>query len=296
MRKHPVLFGILLLGLIGVLFVLLVYGVASLTGDRSSFTMRDKIGVVVLKGVLLDSKAPLSQLEKYTRDDGIKAIILRVDSPGGGVSPAQEIYEKVQSVKKKKKVVVSMGSVAASGGYYVSCAADKIVANPGTVTGSIGVIMHFTNVQDLFKKIGLKSSVVKSGRYKDTGSPFREMSPEERALLQGVLDDIHDQFLDTVSTSRGIPKEKLRAIADGRIMTGRQALQMGLVDYLGDIEFAADVAAKLAGIEGKPELIYPKEERFTIWRYMLDEMVSVLKRELMEEGIGFSYLYQTTGD
>jgi protease-4 len=296
MRKHPVLFGLLLLGLLGVLFFLLVYGVASLTGERSTFAMKEKIGVVVLKGVILDSKAPLNTLEKYSRDDGIKAIVLRVESPGGGVSPAQEIYEKIQSVKKKKKIVVSMGSVAASGGYYVACAADKIVANPGTITGSIGVIMHFTNVQDLFKKIGLKSSVVKSGRYKDTGSPFRDMSPEERTLLQGVLDDIHDQFLDTVSAGRGIPKEKLMTIADGRIMTGRQALQLGLVDYLGDIEFAADVAAKLAGIEGKPELVYPREERFNIWRYMLEETVSILKRELMEEGVGFSYLYQTTED
>lgn len=296
MRKHPVLFGLLLLGLLGVLFFLLVYGAAFLMGDRSTFTLKEKIGVVVLKGVILDSKAPLNALERYSRDDGVKAIILRVESPGGGVSPAQEIHDKVQSVKKKKKVVVSMGSVAASGGYYVACAADKIVANPGTVTGSIGVIMHFTNVQDLFKKIGLKSSVVKSGRYKDTGSPFRDMSPEEKALLQGVLDDIHDQFLDTVSAGRGIPKEKLMAIADGRIMTGRQALQLGLVDYLGDIEFAADVAAKLAGIEGKPELIYPKEERFNIWRYMLEEAVSILKRELTEEGVGFSYLYQTTED
>jgi protease-4 len=296
MRKHPVLLGILLLCLMGVLFFLLVYGVASLTGDKSTFSMKDKIGVVVLKGIILDSRVALTHLEKCGRDEGIKAIVLRIESPGGGVTPAQEIYEKIQSVKKKKKVVVSMGSMAASGGYYVACAADKIVANPGTVTGSIGVIMHFTNVQDLFKKIGLKSSVIKSGRYKDTGSPFRDMSPEEKVLLQGVLDDIHDQFLDTVSTSRGIPKEKLKEIADGRIMTGRQALQMGLVDYLGDIEFAADVAARLSGIEGKPELVYPKEERFTIWRYMLEEMVSILKRELAEEGVGFSYLYQTTGD
>ena len=296
MRKHPVLLGVLLLCLMGVLFFLLVYGMASITGERTTFSLKDKIGVVVLKGMILDSKAALNQLEKYVRDEGIKAIVLRIESPGGGVTPAQEIYEKVQSVKQKKKVVVSMGSMAASGGYYVACAADKIVANPGTVTGSIGVIMHFTNVQDLFKKIGLKSAVIKSGRYKDTGSPFRDMSPEEKVLLQGVLDDIHDQFLDTVSTSRGLPKEKLKEIADGRIMTGRQALQLGLVDYLGDIEFAADVAAKLSGIEGKPELVYPKEERFTIWRYMLEEMVSILKRELMEEGVGFSYLYQTTGD
>jgi protease IV len=295
MRKHPVVLGIFLLALTGILFSLFIFIIARFTSDRSasSFSLKAKVGVVVLSGIITDAKPVLENLDKFSKDDTIKAVILRIDSPGGAVAPSQEIYDRVISLKKEKKVVASMGTTAASGGYYVACAADKIVANPGTLTGSIGVIMHFTNVEDLFKKIGIKSEAIKSGKYKDSGSPFREMTKEEKVLLQGVIEDVHDQFVEVVAANRKLPKEKLQDLADGRVFTGRQALKAGLVDYLGGIEYASTIVAELAGIEGKPELIYPKEERFSIFRYLMEETLQVVRKELREEGTGpgLSYLY-----
>ena len=298
-KRHPVLFGLLLLSMIGVAFFFLVYSMSSVKGDKATFIAKDRIGVVPLKGVILDSRPVNDALEKFSKDDSIKAIILRIDTPGGGVGPSQEIFDKVRSVRKKKTVVASMGSMATSGGYYVACAAEKIVANPGSLTGSIGVIMHFTNVEDLFKKVGLRASVIKSGKYKDAGSPFRDMTKEERELLQALIDDVHEQFVDAVSGSRTLDKEKVKEIADGRIFTGRQAVGLKLVDELGDLDHAAEVAATLAQLDGKPELVYPKEERRSVWRYMMEEMVSVLKREMVESvvetGPGLSYIYVSQG-
>jgi protease IV len=299
-KRHPVLFGLVLLSVIGVAFFFLVYGMSSVKGDKATFIAKDRIGVVPVKGVILDSRPVNEVLEKFSKDDSIKAIILPIDTPGGGVGPSQEIFDKVRSVRKKgKTVVASMGSMATSGGYYVACASEKIVANPGSLTGSIGVIMHFTNVEDLFKKVGLRASVIKSGRYKDAGSPFRDMTKEERDLLQALIDDVHEQFVEAVSGSRTLDKEKVKEIADGRIFTGRQALGLKLIDELGDLDRAAEVAATLAQLDGKPELVYPREERRSVWRYMMEEMVSVLKREMVETvvetGPGLSYIYVSQG-
>jgi len=299
-KRHPVLFGLLLLSVIGVAFFFLVFSMSSVKGDKATFIVKDRIGVVPLKGVILDSRPVNDALEKFSKDDSIKAIILRIDTPGGGVGPSQEIFDKVRSVRKKgKTVVASMGSMATSGGYYVACAAEKIVANPGSLTGSIGVIMHFTNVEDLFKKVGLRASVIKSGKYKDAGSPFRDMTKEERELLQALIDDVHEQFVDAVSGSRTLDKEKVKEIADGRIFTGRQAVGLKLIDELGDLDHAAEVAATLAKLDGKPELVYPREEKRSVWRYMMEEMVSVLKREMVETvvetGPGLSYIYVSQG-
>jgi protease-4 len=298
-KRHPVLFGLLLLSLIGVLFFFLVYGLSSVQGEKTAFISKDRIGVVPVKGVIIDSKPVNDVLEKFGKDDGIKAVVLRIDTPGGGVGPSQEIYEKVQWLRTKKTVVASMGSMATSGGYYVACGAEKIVANPGSLTGSIGVIMHFTNVEDLFKKLGLRASVIKSGRYKDAGSPFRDMTKEERDLLQALIDDVHEQFVAVVSASRALDKETVKGFADGRIFTGRQAVGLKLVDELGDLDHAAGLAATMAKLDGKPELVYPKEERRSFWRYMMEEMVSVLKREMVETvvetGPGLSYIYVGQG-
>ncbi|MBE9546550.1 MAG: signal peptide peptidase SppA [Proteobacteria bacterium] len=291
MRKHPVIFGMFLLVAIFVLFFIIVFGIATFTGERSSFSLRDKVAMVMVEGVIKDSSPVVDQLIKHGKDNSIKAVVLRIDSPGGGVVPSQEIYKAVLSLKKKKKVVVSMGSVAASGGYYIACAADKIVANPGTITGSIGVIAHFSNMEELLKKIGLKPSTIKSGRYKDVGSPLREMTPEEERLIQGVVDDIYDQFIESISANRNISKETIAGIADGRIFTGRQALKMGLVDFLGDRGYAINLAAKLSGIKGEPEVVYPAEKEFKLWRYIVSEMVSTVVSELREKGSGISYLY-----
>lgn len=289
MRKHPVIFGLFLLVLLFILFFIFVYGVSTFTGDKSSLSLKNKIGVVTLEGIIKDSSPVVDQLIEYSKNDSIKAVVLRIDSPGGGVVSSQEIYKAVLALKKKKNVVVSMGSVATSGGYYVACAADKIVANPGTITGSIGVIIHFSNVEELLKKVGLKSSIVKSGRYKDIGSPLREMTSDEKRLIQEVVDDIYDQFLEAVSLNRKISKEKAASIAEGKIFTGRQALKMGLVDFLGDKEYAINLAAKLSGIKGKPEVVYPKEKRLKFWEYILQETVSTIVSELRKECSGISY-------
>lgn len=290
MRRHPVIFGLFLLFLIGFFCFVLFFGLSFLRDGTGGIGSGEKIGVVVIKGVITDSKNAVEQVSKYKDDSQIKSIVVRIDSPGGGVAASQEIYESLLSAKKKKKVVASLGSVAASGGYYIACAADKIVSNPGTVTGSIGAIMHFTNVEDTLRKIGLKASAVKSGRYKDIGSPVREMTPDERVLIQGVIDDIYDQFIDAVSVNRKIPKEKLAEFTDGRIFTGRQALKLGLVDVMGDMEAATKLAAGLSGIKGKPEVIYPKEKGFTFWKYLVDETKSAILSELKGDSGGAFYL------
>jgi protease-4 len=224
----------------------------------------EKVALVRIEGVILDSKDVIEQLKDYSKDNSIKAIVIRVDSPGGAVAPAQEIYEEIVKIKAKKKVVVSMGSVAASGGYYISSAAHKIVANAGTLTGSIGVIMEIPNVEGLMEKIGVKTQVIKSGRHKDIASVFRSMTPEEREILQRVLDDVHDQFIKAVSEGRGIRYEEVKKLADGRIFTGRMAKELGLVDELGNLEDAIKLAGKLSGIKGEPQVIY-KKEKFSIF-------------------------------
>ena len=280
MRKHPVLLGIFLLFLVGVAFFLLVYALGSVTEDKQSFSLNSKVGVVKIEGFIGDTHDVVEQMNQFGKDDSIKAVILRIDSPGGGVASSQEIYQAVNELKKKKKVVASMGSVAASGGYMVACATDKIVANPGTLTGSISAVMHFANVEELLKKVGLKASVVKSGKFKDIGSPVREMTPEEKALLQDLVDDISDQFIEMVSKDRNIPKENVRKIADGRVFTGRQAHKLGLVDYLGDMGYAITIAGEMAGIKGKPDIVYPKKKGLKFWDYFFREMFTALEGQI----------------
>ena len=292
MRKHPIIYGLLLILVIGVVFFIVTYFVAFLTGEERVISSKDKVGVVMIKGVLNEAKEINDQFEEYDRDDDIKAIVIRIDSPGGSVVPAQEIYDKILEVKKNKKVVVSMGSVTASGGYYIASAAEKIVANPGTITGSIGVIAQFPQMRELFEKIGLKSTVIKSGKYKDTGSPTREMTSDEKLLIQGVVDDIYDQFVEVISLNRKKPKAEIAAIADGRIFTGRQALSLGLIDYLGNMEYTINLAAQLSGIEGKPEVVYPKKKRKGIISYIFQETMRTVVEELRSEHTGIQYIYK----
>ena len=295
MRKHPVILGLLLLLLVGVIFFLAVYFFGSLTGKRS-LSLGDHVGVVTVEGLLRDSQDIVRQVEEFSRDEGIKAVVVRIDSPGGGVTPSQEIYDALVELKTKKRIVVSMGSVAASGGYLIACAADKIVANPGTITGSISAIMHFANAEELLKKIGLKSSTVKSGKFKDIGSPTRPMTPEEKALIQALVDDTYDQLLDVIARDRKIPKEALRKIADGRVFTGRQARKLGLVDDLGGMDYAVRLAGKISGIKGKPEVAYPSKKKSTLWELILQQTISTLVGELRKEETrfhqGFYYLYE----
>jgi protease-4 len=199
----------------------------------------------------------------------VKALVFRIDSPGGTVVAAQEIYSEIRKLRGKKKTLSSMGNVAASGGYYVASATEEILANPGTITGSIGVISEYANVQDLLKKIGFKSTVLKSGRFKDVGSPLREMTAEEGVYLQGLLENIHHQFIRDVAQGRQKTVEEIEPLSDGRVFTGEQAKEIGLVDRLGNFQDALDRAAELAGIEGKPVILYPEEKRRRILEYLI---------------------------
>lgn len=296
MRKHPVLLGMLLLCCIVAIFFILVYGIASISGDKTIFSLKDKVGVVLVEGPINDSRSIVDLLDNYKNNNSIKAVILRIDSPGGGVAPSQEIYDAIVDLKKKKKVVASMGSVAASGGYLIACAADKIVANPGSITGSISALIQLANFEDLLKKIGLKSSVIKSGKFKDVGSPLRQMTREEIVLLQGLVDDIYDQLLDVIARDRNIKKDELRKIADGRIFTGKQALEVGLVDELGNMGYAVRLAGNLAGIKGEPDVIYPEKKITKFWQIFLKQAISLVADELkgnVNNDHAVKYLYSS---
>jgi len=288
MKRKRIWVGLLAIGVILVLFFSALLLMVRLSGKPGRLPFGDKIAVVEIQGVITQSSRVIEEIHQHLADDGVKAIILRIDSPGGGVGPSQEIHREVVKAKEKKKIVASMGAVAASGGYYVACASDLIVANPGTITGSIGVIMQFSNFEDLLKKIGIKGVVLKSGEHKDIGSPFREMTPEEKKIMQGTLDNVHQQFIQAVAKGRKLDRGKVIPIADGRIMTGEQAQQLGLVDKLGNLQDAIDEATKLAGISGKPQILYPKK-KFSLWELLIKEMASALIEVLNERGLELNY-------
>jgi protease IV len=294
MRKHPVIYGMLLLIALGVVLYIFFYKAGTHSGKAKSFSLNNQIGVVNIKGIIADSVEITEQIEEFGRNDSITAVVLRIDSPGGGVASSQEIYNAVVDLKKKKKVIASMGSVAASGGLLIACGADKIVANPGTITGSISAIMQFANIEELLKKVGLKSSVVKSGKYKDIGSPLREMIPEERQIIQDLVDDIYNQFIDVIVRDRKLPREQVILIADGRIFSGRQAKEYGLVDSLGDMGSAAKLACQLAGKEGKYDLVFPRKKHSSVFDYIFESAANQLSRSISEKMNslnGAAYLY-----
>jgi len=257
-----------------------------------SFVRGEKVAVLPISGLITDSEATIEQLKKFAKDDSVKAIVVRLNTPGGGGGPSQEIYEEVRKIRGKKVIVASMGALAASGGYYIACGADKIFANPGTITGSIGVLMQFVNVKDLIEKIGVKGFVIKSGSFKDTGSPVREMSPEERKLLQSVIDNVHAQFVNAVVEGRKLPREDVLAIADGRILSGEQAKELGLVDVLGNQEDAVAEAGKMAKIEGEPRVVTPPKKKFSILDLLREEAKSIIDEKLTQTRIRLDYLAQ----
>ena len=220
-----------------------------------------EIALVRIQGMLMDSQNIVRQLSNYRHNPNVRGIVLRIDSPGGAVAPAQEIYSEIMKLRADHKTVyASMGTVAASGGYYIACAADYVLANPGTLTGSIAAVMVFSNIEELANKIGVKPVIIKSGKYKDVGSPLRAMNPEERKLLQNVVDDVHQQFVQAVAKGRGLPVSEVNEIADGRIMTGQQALTLKLVDEMGGLEKTIELLAKKIGVEGRPKVIEEKEK------------------------------------
>jgi protease-4 len=257
---------------LAVLFFLGLSGIVlALLGKGSFFTPRERVGVVEIKGLLTDSRTALKQLDRFRDDDSVKAIVLRINSPGGAVGPAQEILREVQKIRARKKIVASLGTVAASGGYYIASGANLIMANRGTATGSIGVIMQLTNVEGLTKKLGLDFFNLKAGRYKDVGSPFRSMSPEDKAYLQGLIDNIYQQFVSDVAHNRKIPLARMKTLAEGRIYSGEEAKQVGLVDEFGNLNDAIERAGRLGGIKGRVRAVYPEKEGFSLLRLILGQ-------------------------
>jgi protease-4 len=238
----------------------------------------DKVAVVELNGPIYDARQIVRQFKKYGEHKSVKAILFRINSPGGGISPSQEIYNAVKRVRDAgKPVIVSMGAVAASGGYYVALGADTIMANPGTTTGSIGVILEITNLSRLFQKLGIRFDVIKTGQFKDTGSPHRDLTPEDRRFLQGYINDAFEQFLQVVSEERHMNLSDVRKLADGRVFTGRQAKEYGLVDVLGDYHDAIQLAASMAGIEGEPTLVREVERRRSVYDLLFEEIGRIIR-------------------
>jgi protease-4 len=292
MKQKRILIGLGVIAALLIFFFTLLFFIGRYSGAKPGrFAFGDKIAIVEIKGVISQSSGIIEELQLYLEDEGVKAIILRIDSPGGGVGPSQEIHREILKGKSKKKVVTSMGSVAASGGYYIACASDLIVANPGTITGSIGVLMQFSNFEELLKKIGIKGMVLKSGEHKDIGSPFREMTPEEKRIMQEVLDNVHQQFIQAVADGRKLDYSKVVQIADGRILTGEQAKNFGLVDKMGNLQDTIDITAKMVGIKGKPNVLYPKK-RISIWELLMRDMASAIVDVLNEKGYELSFPLQ----
>lgn len=274
-------------------FFLIIFAVIALLSLMLTFSHKvplgEKVALIRVTGIIIDSTTIIEELKEYAKDSSIKAIVLRIDSPGGAVAPSQEIHEEIIKAKQNKKIIVSMGTVAASGGYYISAPADRIVANAGTLTGSIGVIMELPNIEGLMKKIGVETQIVKSGKHKDIASVFRSLTPEEKQILQTVLDDVHNQFIIAVAEGRGMKFEDIKNIADGRIFTGRMAKDIGLVDELGNLQDAIMLAGKLTGIKGEPKVITKKEE-FSVFNLLKGQLPDNLIGNVFS-GIQLKYLF-----
>jgi protease-4 len=289
-RRAAWVIGIIFGGLVVCLFgFLIVLSMALGSSRKTSLSSGDRVGVVEVTGTILDAKTTLKEMKDFAEDDRIKAVVIRIDSPGGAVGPSQEIYSAVKRLSEKKHVVASMGSVAASGGFYIACAAEKVFANPGTLTGSIGVIFQLPNVRGLMKWAGVEMNVITAGKMKDSGSPYREMTVEERSYFEGVLRDVHEQFIQAVADGRKLKAEEVRPSADGRVFTGKQAQELKLVDELGGLEEAVRAAAKMAGMKDEaPEVEYPKKEKRLLEELLGGEARSVLGGAASQvlEGLG----------
>ena len=283
MKKRRVF---IILGTIVGLFFLMLILLRSMSGGAS---IGQKVAVIDITGIITKSDATIKLIHTYRDDPNVKAIVMRIDSPGGSVAPVQEIYTELEKIEKP--IVASMGGTAASGGYYVACAADTILANPGTLTGSIGVIMQFTRMKGLYDKVGLEHQVIKSGQFKDTGSPFRTLTEQEQAILQATVDDVHNQFVDTIAAARNnlLTRTEVVEFADGRIFSGKQALDSKLIDQLGNLPDAIKIAGELGGIEGKPKVLR-KEKKTSLFEQLLGiEQIPLFDEMFSPPGVTFRY-------
>jgi protease-4 len=277
-----------LLALLAIGFTLFIASFISSTSEKTETVTvgsGDRIAVIELRGEITSSEEVIRQLKKYRGNSGVRAIVLHIDSPGGGVVASQEMYEEVRKTRDGgKPVIVAMGSLTASGGYYVSCGATRLVANRGTLTGSIGVISEFLQVKDALEKLGISLKTIKAGKLKDAGSPTKAMTDDDRAYFQALMDDVHRQFMDVVARERKMTPEKVRGLADGRVFTGEQAVELGLVDTLGTFEDALRIAAGIAGINGEPSIVRERR-RQGWWDMMFDgagETLRDIKQELLD--------------
>jgi len=262
----------------------------------SSSSGGDKIGVVDIEGVIVSPKNTVHDLKKFADDDSVKAIILHLNTPGGGAAASEEIYREVRRIRdeKKKKIVTSIETVGASGGYYIASGTSKIFANEASIVGSIGVIMDWFNYGDLLQWAKLKEVVIKAGEFKDTGDPARELTPAERAYLQGMADNMHAQFIRNVAEGRNLKVDDIKAIADGKVWTGEQALPLHLIDQIGDFDTAVKDTAKTVGIKGEPSLVRPEKEKRTLWDLLFNDSSELIpdRSKLMERNPGFYFLWK----
>ncbi len=274
MKKGDIVIGVVISGtllLFLAIMFLLIYG--ALQGEEFAIVGGDRVAIVEVFGTITSPYDVIRQLKKYGEDGSIPSVVLHINSPGGGVAASQEIYEEINKLREKGvKVVASMSAVAASGAYYIACAADTIVANPGTLTGSIGVIFEWPILSELMRKLGVKLEVIKSGDMKDVGSIGRPITRREREMLQSVVDDTYNQFVEVISRERGLPIEDVIELADGRIFTGNQARDLGLVDVIGNFEDAIQIAAEMGGIEGKPKTVKERVRRVSWWELLTERM------------------------
>ncbi len=276
MKKSDKRITITVISILLLFFLLFYAGIKSNNNDSGISISDNRIGVVDLKGIILSPYKISEQLQKFQQRDDIKAIILRIDSPGGGVAASHEIYAAVKNVKESGKPILAyIAGTGASGGYYVALGANTILANPTSITGSIGVIINIPRISELMSKIGVDQKVIKSGKFKDIGSPYRELSAEDSLRFQSVIDDLYDQFLNIIVVERGIIKNDLKKIADGRIFTGYQAFDLGLVDTLGTFQDAISVTAKMAGITEKPKLVFSKKKKYTMFDLLFSDIEEV---------------------
>jgi len=290
-RRHSLLRGVGILFIAVLVLFVSVFFYTYLTGGETgvlTLVGGDGVGVVVVEGAINESRGTIQSLKRFGDSERIKGVVVRINSPGGGVVPTQEIYEEIGKLKKKKPVFASLGGMATSGGYYIAIACHQLVANPDTLTCSIGVIIQLANVEGLMQKLGLEGYNVKSGPYKDIGSSLRPLSPEGRAILQSVVDSVHGQFVRAVASGRSMEVSKVRELADGRIYSGEQAKELGLVDSLGNMDDAIDLVSKRAGIEGVPQVIYSRSREKNWWERLLFSLFS----EQLDMGRNWGLRYQ----
>ncbi|MGA2371982.1 MAG: signal peptide peptidase SppA [Candidatus Korobacteraceae bacterium] len=277
------------------IFALVYFSVRSQQKD-SFGGFGDKIAVVDLEGVILTPKDVVEQLRKFADDSSVKAIVLHVNSPGGGAAASEEIYREVLRIRdqKKKRIVASIETVGASGAYYVSSAADKIFADNASIVGSIGVIAEWYNYEELMKWAKLQQITLKAGEFKDTGSPTRPMTPEERAYMQGLIDNMHVQFIHSVAVGRKMKDDQVRALANGKVWTGEEAVPLKLVDQIGDFRAAIEDTAKSVGIKGEPTLVHNEKDRKSLLDLLFGDVSDYLPNpaKLMQTNVGFYYLWK----